>query len=287
MSNRLAFPSDRVPHRRSPADPAPRLGTDDGARQEREVVDFSPLVPPDYLISARRRDRAVDLGFGRRRAAPVRRPLGPHHAYRASAPSWCPACAMPTCRQPSASAWRRPSRTSSSACRSASCAACASIVTGFVATPGRLHRQRAVRHGQRAGARRRAFGVGQLSQHPVAARQQARVDARLLRPAAQRRPQRRPGAAGRRRDPRRPDRHRRSASSAASTAPAIFELKPDETMADALRMAGGFTAVADTHAPGGGTRRRARHRARRADRHGARPTRPNCAAATCCAPSMR
>ncbi len=52
--------------------------------------------------------------------------------------------------------------------------------------------------------------------------------------------------------------------------PAIFELKPDETIVDVQRMVGGFSAVADRTPLRAGTRRSARHRARGAGGDGQR-----------------
>ena len=161
------------------------------------------------------------------------------------------------------------------------------FVTGFVVRPGAYTVNALSSMANARGARRRPVGIGQLPRHPAAPRQRASVSTldfydlllkgnrssdRLVQaddvihvgPIG---PQ--VGVIG------------------SVNRPAIFELKPGETMTDALRMAGGFAAVADT------TRlavervdERTTVRVIQVDMAAGRPDR-RCAAATCCAPSTR
>ena len=184
------------------ADPPLRRRADDTSRRPRRS-DFSPLVPPDYLVQPG--DEVLltlwgsvdaDLRLVVDRAGRITVPrVGPIAGVRRAL------CRPDRRHQPARR--RRCSRTSSSASRWASCAACGSTSPASWPGPAAYTVSSLSTRGQRADARRRAVGGRQLPQHPVAPRPRGGDHARPLRPAAQGRPLGRPRDAGRRRDPRR------------------------------------------------------------------------------------
>jgi hypothetical protein len=280
--NRLAFPN-AVPQPDVPL-LIRRLGTGliTGQNVGGEAIDYSPLVPPDYLISSGDEIMLVDVGFCGRRPAPVRRPLWAHHGAASwhHHGFWCALCRL------ACNISHRVAQTFKNFQLSVSLGQLRGVrvyVTGFVVRPGAYTVQRAVQHGQCRGARRGPFRFGQLSATSSCAAAMLWCPSWTSTTLLLNGDRSRPAGAGGRRDPCRPHRtagrgHRQRQP------PAVFELKPGETMVEALRMAGGFAAVADT----GRMALNASTSARRAcdpGRHGHKPVRPNCATVTCCAPS--
>ena len=242
--NRLAFPATEL--REGELLPIRRLGSDlmDDAAPEREVVDFSPLVPPDYLISPgdeivlsiwgsvdadlrlfvdrigphHRAARRLDHGL--RRA--LRRPAGSHPPARGADLQELPAqrVARPAARR-------------------------ARLRHRLRRPPGRLHRDRLsgmanalVRAGGPSASgsfrdiqlRRGNKTVSKLDFYDLLLSGDRNADQMVQADDVIH-----VGPIG-----------PQVAVIGSVNRAAIFELKPGETMADALRMAGGFAAVADT-----------------------------------------
>ena len=235
--------------------------------QDGEVVDFSPLVPPDYLISPG--DEIVLSIWG---SVDAELRLFVDRSGRITVPR-VGSIMVSGVRYADLPETIRLARGADLQELPAQCVARpvarrARVCHRFRGAPRRLHGERAVRHGQCAGARRRTVGIGQLPRHPIAPWRQAGVPTRLLRPAAQRQPQGRPVGTGRRRAARRPD---RPAGRRHRQRQPRRHLRAQAQRDDGRRTAHGRRLLGRGrhHAPGAGTRRRARDRARGADRHGA------------------
>ncbi len=222
-----------------------RRRTRDAGRGPPTAPDYSPLVPPDYLVQVGDEVAITIWGAVECRPARDRRSLRPHQpaarrldhagrrALRRSAADH---------QQPRGA---KSSRISSSASRSASCAACVSTSPASWSTPApspsaRCRRSpppccaRAAR--REAGSlrnielRRGGSVVSRLDLYDLLLNGNRGAD-RLVQPGdvihvAAIGPQ--------------------VAVIGSVNQPAVFELKPTETIADVLKMAGGFAAVADT-----------------------------------------
>ncbi len=235
--------------------------------QDGEVVDFSPLVPPDYLISPG--DEIVLSIWG---SVDAELRLFVDRSGRITVPrvgsimvSGVRYADLPeTIRL-------RVAQTFKNFQLSVSLGQLRGVrvyVTGFVARPG-AYTVNAL--SGMANALVRAGGPsasGSFRDIQLRRGDKLVSTTRFLRPAAQRQPQRRPVGAGRRRAARRAD---RSAGRRHRQRQPRRHLRAQAQRDDGRRTAHGRRLLGRGryHAPGAGTRRRARDRARGADRHGA------------------